>query len=505
MTPQPSSLAGVAHFVAPHTALSMKIRNYRAFQDSGEFRLAPLTLLVGANGSGKTSIMSALLVLKQSIEQELIGSRVGQLTLSGPYCDLGQYKDAVFGHKNSRTMRFTIGVPMHLLFDTRPSEPLVRLAVPQAQRAGRDFRLPRYYKPTIARPPRRGTARLTLEFQTDEPFGPSLSRVIFKADDIGSVNCVRTTRGERRQHWRTYADILPPQSISVMFRRTMLFPYFYKRDAVYEAQPPRTKERINRFVMVAQLASEYLRRMLAASEPMGPFRTPPERRYAFTGFTTTRAGISGANTPSLLITEKLLRSKGRPLQHAVRRWLEHLQLADNVAVEDIARGANLYHMTIRGPRRKAAENMADVGYGISQILPVIVQGLLVPRGGIYMVQQPELHLHPDAQAAIADYFIYLVESGVRVIVETHSEYLVLRVRRRIAEAESRRRRTKSGAQDRISREKASVLWVENGAGGATVTELTIGAGFQFENLPEGFMSQALDDRLSLLATVARHG
>jgi len=245
--------------------------------------------------------------------------------------------------------------------------------------------------------------------------------------------------------------------------------------------------------------------MLAASEVMGPFRTPPERKYSFSGFTTTKAGPSGSNAPNLLITEKLLKSRGRPLQHAVRYWLRHLGLARNVSIEDIARGVNLYHMEIRVRGKRAAENVADVGYGVSQVLPVIVQGLLVPRGGIYMVQQPELHLHPDAQAAMADYFIYLVKAGVRVIVETHSEYLLLRVRRRLAEIESRRRPRGTKSDPRISRDTVSVLRTSIESGGATVSELKIGPGFQFENLPADFMSQSLDDRISLLKTVARHG
>lgn len=486
----------------PPAALTMKLTNYRAFQDSGEFRLAPLTLLVGANSSGKSSIMSALLVLKQSIEQELIGSRVGPLILSGPYCDLGQYTDVVYGHKRGRPIGFTLGVPMQELGASRIASPLVHLAIPQARWTGRGYR---FYGADAARLPRNGTARMTLEFQTDEPFGPSLSRIAFAVDNVGNVNCVRTTGGERHQHWRTYTDGLPHQSISVGFRPYMFFPMFTPRSDVYKDQPPRTKERINRFAAVANFTILYLQSMLAVSEVMGPFRTPPERRYAFPGFTTTKTGPSGAYAANLLITEKLLKSGGRPLQHAVRHWLRHLRIADNVAIEDIARGVNLYCLAIRARGRRSAENVADVGYGVSQILPVIVQGLLVPRGGIYMVQQPELHLHPDAQAAIADYFIHLAESGVRVIVETHSEYLILRLRRRLAEAESRRPRKTTRPCHRISRETASVLRTVTGAGGAMVSELRIDGGFQFENLPADFMSQSLDDRLSLLKTVARHG
>lgn len=487
---------------APQASLMMALKNYRAFQDSGEFRLAPLTLLVGANSSGKSSIMSALLLLKQSIEQELIGSRLGPLILSGPYCDLGLYTDVVYGHTRGRPIGFTIGIPMQGIATPRNTSPLVRLAIPQARWTKRGYR---YFEEVTPRLPSSGIARIRLEFQTDEPFGPTLSRIEVTVEAVGQVNCVRTIGGARRQHWRTYTDVLPPQSISLVLHRYEFFPRFLRREAVYRTQAARTKERINRFASAANIAIEYLQEMLAASELMGPFRTPPERKYSFPGFTTTKTGPSGANAANLLITEKLLKSRGRPLQHAVRHWLRHLNLADDVSIEDIARGLNLYHMEIRGHGRRGAENVADVGYGVSQVLPVIVQGLLVPRGGIYMVQQPELHLHPDAQAAMADYFIHLVEEGVRVIVETHSEYLLLRVRRRLAEIDSRRRTKRTMSHRRISRESVSVLRTISETTGATVSELRIGAGFQFENLPADFMSQSLDDRMTLLRTVARHG
>lgn len=283
----------------------MGLTNYRAFQNSGEFRLAPLTLLVGANSSGKSSIMSALLVLKQSIEQELVGSRVGPLILNGPYCDLGQYTDVVYGHKRGRPIGFSIGVPLQDLVATPITSPLIRLAIPQAQWARRGYR---YYDPRFTgRLPRTGFAKMKLEFQTDEPFGPSLSRIAFTVPSIGHVDCVRTTGGTRRQHWRTYTDILPSQSISVGFRPYSFFPWFSRREEIYEVQASRTKERINRFTTAANLAIDYVQRVLAVSELMGPFRTPPERKYSFPGFTTTKAGTSGANAANLLITEKLLK------------------------------------------------------------------------------------------------------------------------------------------------------------------------------------------------------
>ena len=55
------------------------------------------------------------------------------------------------------------------------------------------------------------------------------------------------------------------------------------------------------------------------------------------------------------------------------------------------------------------------------------------EGGFYLVQQPEIHLHPDAQAGLADFFIFLASHGINTVVENYSEYLLLRIRRRLAE------------------------------------------------------------------------
>jgi len=121
------------------------------------------------------------------------------------------------------------------------------------------------------------------------------------------------------------------------------------------------------------------------------------------------------------------------LHSALSFWIRHLKLADSLYVKDIAKRLNLFEVDITGAGRGTTANLADVGFGVSQVLPVLIQGLLTRSGGIYLVQQPEIHLHPDAQAGLADFFIYLASYGVITVVETHSEYLLLRLRRRLAE------------------------------------------------------------------------
>jgi predicted ATPase len=81
-------------------------------------------------------------------------------------------------------------------------------------------------------------------------------------------------------------------------------------------------------------------------------------------------------------------------------------------------------------------NMKHVGFGISQLLPIVVQGLIMKDDGILIVEQPEVHLHPKIQSSLYDFLYSLTLDGKRVIVETHSSHFITRMRRRIAEDES---------------------------------------------------------------------
>lgn len=482
-------------------AIRIHLENFRPFRDSGEFPLAPLTCLVGANSSGKSSIITAILLLKQSLEQERVSSRVTPLTLSGPYCDLGSFRDVVHGHRVKSHIGLTFKIPVATMMQSMESRaPLVALDIPRSMLRDRRF----YYSPESRTDlPITRSVTLALSFVTDAPFGPSLSRIEFSVEGIGSAYFLRTTGGERRQHWRAYTHELPSQCVAMSFSRHGFFPFINIRQKVYVRCTPHTKQRIRRFLGASHLILDYLQRLLALSEVIGPFRTPPERRYAFGGFSSSRSGPRGEQAVDLLVTEKLLKTSKHPLQSAVSFWLQHLKLAEKVSVEILAKNINLFQLNLAGAGRSPQSNVADVGYGISQILPVIVQGLLMRPGGVYMVQQPELHLHPDAQAGLADFFLYLAGYGIRVVVETHSEYLLIRLRRRLAEGKLNIGRSLPGLRRTslpLSRGKVAVLLtkIEGLRMGAKVTELALGDSFQFENLPKDFMSQAIDDRVALL-------
>lgn len=487
-------------------SLHMRLEKFRAFGDSGLFRLAPLSCIVGPNSSGKSSIITAILLLKQSIEQDVLSSRVSPLALSGPYCDLGRFVNVVHGHDEEAHISFTFSIPFNAIRYTSGGPPIINLEIPQTSFP----HLPFYFltpRGEAVQLPQKGNIELALSFAVDEPFGPSLSGMDIKVGEIGSARFVRTIGGVRRQHWRVYTSDLPSQSLGLRFRPTMFFPLMYNRHSAYRKAGPHLKRRIKQFLYASHSCLMYLQYLLAKSAAIGPFRTSPERRYSFAGFSSTRGGPSGERAIDLLITEALLKTPGHPLQAAISFWLHHLNLAKGVSIRDIAKGVNLFEVDLSGVGQKSDANLADVGYGISQVLPVLVQGLLMRPDSIYMVQQPEIHLHPDAQAGLADFFLYLSSKGVRVVVETHSEYFLIRLRRRLAEQKLLLAGEPLNQHDSTIplniEDVAILLTTMDRRSGAAVKELEIGKSFQFENLPRGFMSQAVQDRIALLKAAGK--
>ncbi len=119
------------------------------------------------------------------------------------------------------------------------------------------------------------------------------------------------------------------------------------------------------------------------------------------------------------------------LVEGLQYWLRELEMIDDVTVE--ARGRAGVSIEVRPPDLDHQVDLTSVGVGVSQVLPVLAVCLLADPGDIVLLEQPELHLHPALQMRLADFLLACIESGRQIIVETHSEHLVNRLRRRVAE------------------------------------------------------------------------
>jgi predicted ATPase len=157
-------------------------------------------------------------------------------------------------------------------------------------------------------------------------------------------------------------------------------------------------------------------------------------------------GYEGEHTISALLAAKERKmntgrkKRTRHFQQLIAEQLHQLQLIDGFEVRQISANRKEYEVKIKTPGAPDWVDLPDVGFGISQVLPVVVQSFYAAPHSILFIEQPELHLHPKAQANLADLFIDVLASweqgqprGVQLIIETHSEHFLNRLQRRIAE------------------------------------------------------------------------
>lgn len=172
-------------------------------------------------------------------------------------------------------------------------------------------------------------------------------------------------------------------------------------------------------------------------------------------------------------------------------------LIHDFAVKPVAQGRKEYEVRVRTGQQSAEVLLTDVGFGVSQVLPVIVECFYVPRRSIVILEQPEIHLHPAVQAELADLFIAAVrarEAGddrnVQFIIESHSEHFLRRLQRRIAEEE-------------LAKKDAALYFVHTEGPSARIEELDVDDYGNIRNWPENFFGDEMADLVARSEAQAR--
>ena len=173
--------------------------------------------------------------------------------------------------------------------------------------------------------------------------------------------------------------------------------------------------------------------------------------------------------------------------HLIAECLERLGVIDSFSVRPLAEGRKEYEVLIRTVAGGAEVKITDVGFGVSQVLPAIVQAFYCPPGATVWMEQPEIHLHPQVQAELADVFIDAIsarESGkprnAQLIVESHSEHFLNRLQRRIAEGI-------------VTHDQVAIYFARRADASTELEPLRLNKYGDIENWPENFFGDEMAD------------
>ncbi len=362
----------------------LRLHNFKIWKETNDISLAPVTLLLGANSSGKSSLIQSFLLLRQTALSPDAGVTLhfgnGDAQES---VQLGQFEDVLCKHGDDKE----IEIEFRWGQTSRPEDTRVYVA---------------RYKKTKG-----GAAALkSVRLEDDgESYWATLGRHNAYSIKLGSE---RNKRGASPQYKPERSVMFPPAA------RTKL------------------GEHGSRVGKIGLSLIDELRRI----SYLGPIRQIPRRDYGWSGNMPVTVGDRGERTADALIASQYL--AGNPGENGelienVSEWLKRMGLAENILVKRLGRSArHEILLEVNGEHT----NLRDVGIGVSQVLPVITAAYIAQPGAIIIVEEPESHLHPMSQALLAELFVEAsVNQGIQFIIETHSEHLLRRLQTLVAKEE----------------------------------------------------------------------
>jgi len=220
-----------------------------------------------------------------------------------------------------------------------------------------------------------------------------------------------------------------------------------------ESMPKETKQaffNVRTLFDVENTLSMYFSRSV---KYLGPLRMEPQSIYSSRGqYDPNNVGLKGEFTaavlhknrdlvisylsPVLINGNLELHKKAKPLKVACQEWLSYLGVIEEFNTRD--RGKLGYELLVKVNKEEKWQDLTHVGVGVSQVLPIILMFLLSEQDDVLIFEQPELHLHPQVQSRLCDLFIAMSQSDRQCLIETHSEYLINRLRLRIAQEKNER-------------------------------------------------------------------
>ena len=403
---------------------SIELRNFRCFRDKQRARLAPLTLLVGENSTGKTSLMAMI----RALWNLTFNNQVPDFK-ADPY-DLGSFDDIAHhrGRRGGRAKTFEASLTY----------------MDRGQRVNANGIH------------RSRACRFAVEFGRTRTEPIPVRRFLEQGDTWIEERLtegreldlrVATSRGSWKRSFPARFSLTDLNQYVVL--PLSLFTGLYQHHIGTDVEttfipldnsPDITKEDLTQINQLAE-STRLARIPLKDQRPYAsaPVRSKPRRTY---DPARTISDPEGDHIPMYLAN--MFFHEKRPwarLKNALEEFGQTSGLFDEIIVKQLGkRESEPFQLQVRkfGKKLKGPpRNLIDVGYGVSQILPVITELLRKDAPQVFLLQQPEVHLHPSAQAALGSIFCELAGHNRQLVIETHSDHLLDRVRMDVRDKKGR--------------------------------------------------------------------
>lgn len=431
----------------------LRAQNFKSWKDTGPLQLAPLTGLFGANSSGKTSILQVLLMLMQTVESP-DRNRVLHFGDDRSFVDFGTFHDLLYTHKMDLMLQLDVSWKL--------SKPL-----------------------SVGRTPLFPVNNLTFHTEIREEKDRILvERFHYKTDsnEFGMERIQKNKKSGRNQYELIHEGF---QAIRNPGRPWNL--------------PPPVKcygfpDEVSGYYQNLGFLSDFVlayENLLSDITYLGPLREYPRRSYIWSGERPQDVGLSGEEAiPALLAARSEgstsprlvnVRRSHKPIEHRILEWLQEMELIDSFSLEPIAENRRDYEFRVKKSPTSSEVLITEVGFGLSQLLPVLVLCYYVPENSTIILEQPEIHLHPKVQSDLADVLIDVVKNrNVQIILESHSEHLLNRLQRRIAE-------------EKILAEDTAFYFCQINNGTSEIERLKVDEYGNISNWPQDFFGDDIGD------------